>query len=235
MTIDPTTGRVVGEHYFIAVDRGSPESITLGGAEFAASFGPGRYSVFTCVDFKGDGYNFTSPTEWGSWLGNFPVGFTVNLNQVYFGELNHMEMGLACLFFLQGFVSELVALLTFPRNPDQSSTTTILARVGVSFISSDQACANAESEIPDFDFEGVQSASEDQWRELLSRVQVNTTGVDDETVELLYSSVCCFFVSAHGISLANDVQPSSTGRTSLQLIVSKQSNVCTLSHLIKRI
>ena len=99
MTIDPTTGRVVGEHYFIAVDRGSPESITLGGAEFAASFGPGRYSVFTCVDFKGDGYNFTSPTEWGSWLGNFPVGFTVNLNQVYFGELNHMEMGLACLFY----------------------------------------------------------------------------------------------------------------------------------------
>ena len=86
MTIDPTTGRIVGqvfpklEKYYLISYRPS------GGAEFAASFGPGRYSVFTCVDFKGDGYNFTSPTEYGSWLGNFPVRFTTNLQQVYFGK-----------------------------------------------------------------------------------------------------------------------------------------------------
>lgn len=71
----------------------------------------------------------------------------------------------------------------------RSSTTIILARAGVSFISSDQACANAESEIPDFDFEGTRSSSEEQWRDILNRVQVNTTGVEDETIELLYSSV----------------------------------------------
>ena len=66
--------------------------------------------------------------------------------------------------------------------------TTILVRVGVSFISSDQACANAEEEIPDFDFEGVRAASRAQWSELLGRIQVDTRGVDDETVDLLYSS-----------------------------------------------
>ena len=93
------------------------------------------------------------------------------------------------LTIVLGFVDELGALLTFPPNPTPGSTTSILARIGVSFISTDQACANAESEIPDFDFDGTVSASQAQWRDILSRVQVNTTGVDDDTVELLYSSV----------------------------------------------
>lgn len=68
------------------------------------------------------------------------------------------------------------------------ATTSILARVGVSFISSEQACANAEEEIPDFDFERVRSASRAQWNELLGRVQVDTTNVDPEIVDLFYSS-----------------------------------------------
>ncbi len=67
-------------------------------------------------------------------------------------------------------------------------TTSILARVGVSFISSEQACANAEEEIPDFDFERVRSASRAQWNELLGRVQVDTSNVDPEIVDLFYSS-----------------------------------------------
>ncbi len=58
----------------------------LGGAEFAASFGPGRYSVFTCVDFKGDGFDIKSPTEYGVWLSDFPVRFSTTLQQVYFGN-----------------------------------------------------------------------------------------------------------------------------------------------------
>lgn len=68
-------------------------------------------------------------------------------------------------------------------------TTAILARVGVSFISTAQACSNAEEEIPDFDFDGVQSEARAQWNEILGRVQVGTEGVDNEIVELLYSSL----------------------------------------------
>ncbi|KAG1844985.1 hypothetical protein F4604DRAFT_1595819, partial [Suillus subluteus] len=106
-----------------------------GGARFASSFGPGRYNVYTCVDFKGDGYNFKAPTEYGVWMENAPVQNSTQLTQLY-----------------SGFLSEMGALLTFPPSPNPVHTT-ILARVGVSFISSDQACANAESEIPNFDFD----------------------------------------------------------------------------------
>lgn len=86
-----------------------------------------------------------------------------------------------------GFTDELGALFTF--KPAPSGKTTILARVGVSFISSAQACANAEEEIPEFDFDKVHDDARAQWNDLLGRVQVDTTGVSKETVQLFYSSV----------------------------------------------
>ncbi|KAF5364126.1 hypothetical protein D9756_000963 [Leucocoprinus leucothites] len=152
MTLDPDTAQVKG------------------GASFAASFGPGRYSAFTCVTFKGDGFDLGKPTEYGAWLANFPIQGTTNILQLYFG-----------------FIDELGALFTFNRAP--KGKTTILARVGVSLISSDQACANAEEEIPDFDFDKVHSDARAQWNDLLGRVQVDTTGVSMDTVKLFYSSL----------------------------------------------
>ncbi|KAH9474533.1 putative secreted glycosidase [Psilocybe cubensis] len=153
MTLDPDTARVEG------------------GAEFSASFGPGRYSAFTCVDFKAEGFTLGKPTEYGVWLSNFPVRGTTNLLQTYYG-----------------FVSEMGALFTFNPAPS-GGPTSILARVGVSFISSAQACANAQEEIPDFDFDKVHAENRAQWNDLLSRVQVDTTGVDLETTQLFYSSL----------------------------------------------
>jgi putative alpha-1,2-mannosidase len=86
-----------------------------------------------------------------------------------------------------GFVSELGSLLTF--DPAPSGPTTILARVGVSFISAAQACTNAEEEIPNFDFEDTRTASRKAWNDILGRIQVDDKDVDRETVSLLYSSV----------------------------------------------
>lgn len=79
------------------------------------------------------------------------------------------------------------ALLSF----DFASNTqrAVLVRFGVSFISTDQACANAEEEIPDWDWEAVQSSSVSKWEDVLSRVETNTTVEDPTVVELLYSSV----------------------------------------------
>lgn len=90
-------------------------------------------------------------------------------------------------YHASGFIDELGALLTF--NPAPRGKTIVLARVGVSLISSGQACANAEEEIPDFDFDEVHRNARSQWNDLLSRVQVDTAGVPRETVELFYSSV----------------------------------------------
>jgi putative alpha-1,2-mannosidase len=66
----------------------------------------------------------------------------------------------------------------------------VLARFGVSFISTDQACANAEEEIPDWDWDAVQGASQSKWEDVLSRVIIDTEKENATIVELLYSSVC---------------------------------------------
>ncbi len=89
--------------------------------------------------------------------------------------------------FLVAWGYEHGGLVGFPGS--RTGPTTILARVGISLLSVEQACANAEEEILDWDFERVVQDSEAQWRDILSRVQVNNNGVTDNTTTLLYSSV----------------------------------------------
>ncbi|KAJ7274823.1 glycosyl hydrolase family 92-domain-containing protein [Mycena rebaudengoi] len=153
LTINPRTGRMMAN------------------ANFATSFGFARYDAYACVDFKGEGYSFSGPTEWGPYKINYPDKNGVDLLQHYY------SLG-----------SEHGGLLSFPQNT-KSGTTTILARVGVSFVSTAQACRNAEEEIPDWNFARVVSDSENQWRDILGRVEVDTTNVDEDTVTLLYSSL----------------------------------------------
>lgn len=59
----------------------------------------------------------------------------------------------------------------------------------MSFISANQACNNAESEVPDWDWNAVQDASQSKWEDILSRVAIDVDEEDPTIVELLYSSV----------------------------------------------
>ncbi|KAJ8523250.1 hypothetical protein ONZ45_g311 [Pleurotus djamor] len=141
-----------------------------GGASFDGSFGPGSYRAYTCVDFMTtDG--FTKPVEYGAFSSISNEKGTTTINELKLNSWN-----------------ELGALLTFP--PAKSGQrATILVRVGVSLISTEQACSNAEAEIPNFDFNAVHHSARSQWRDILNRVQVDTTGVSDEITSLLYSSL----------------------------------------------
>jgi hypothetical protein len=49
------------------------------------------------------------------------------------------------------------------------------------------ACYNAESEIPDFDFGTVLTAAQKIWREKLSAIQVDATGVNEELQTVFWS------------------------------------------------
>ena len=66
----------------------------------------------------------------------------------------------------------------------------ILAKVGMSFISVDKACSNAENEITDFDFEGVKSAAEEAWVDTLSPIEVVPgDGVTSKFQKIFWSGV----------------------------------------------
>ncbi|KAH9934470.1 glycoside hydrolase family 92 protein [Epithele typhae] len=169
LVVDATNdGQQSSSHPIVHIDS-STGRVTVG-ATFAASFGPGTYRAYACMDFKGDGFTLGAPSEFGTYLGNSPIlGLNDGLQEY------------------TGYRSELGALLGFAQNGD--GTTTIFVRAGVSFISTDQACANAEAEIPDFDFDGTRTATRAAWNDLLGRIQVGTDNVDDDTIELFYSSL----------------------------------------------
>lgn len=124
-------------------------------------------------------------------------------------------MGL-CGSNIIGFGSEVGAILGFQPASNDSTSTTILVRTGVSFISTDKACANAEADIPGpvWDFDGLASAARAQWNDLLGRVNVTLSDDDDQEDmrELLYSSLYrthivpadCKLFSRHCSTRANE-------------------------------
>lgn len=72
--------------------------------------------------------------------------------------------------------------------PDSNNQ--LLVRVGLSFISVDKACSNAESEIPDFDFDGVHEAAVQAWTDALNPIEVVTgNGVDTKFQKIFWSGV----------------------------------------------
>jgi predicted alpha-1,2-mannosidase len=135
-----------------------------GNGTFNPSFGRGSYRAHFCADFGG-----ASIRDTGTFL---------------------YDKASSTAKALGGEVSETVitggsagAWIQF----DQTSK--IMARVGLSFTSVEQACANAEAEILDFNFESVVKASESAWAEKLSVVDVDQYGMSKDFMTTFWSGL----------------------------------------------
>ena len=146
-----------------------------------------RYDAFVCVDFRSNEHPLTTltPDQYGVYHDR-----DIDLNSTSFETFpRYGEVG---------------ALLTFPVGRDttnsryvrspvfsggSSNSLVVLARVGVSLISSSQACRNAEKEIPEFDFSRVRETARTEWNELLSRFDIDAERNQREDAVLFYSSV----------------------------------------------
>jgi predicted alpha-1,2-mannosidase len=138
----------------------------VGNGTFLPSFGAGYYTAHYCVDFFGAGVY-----ETGVWA-NSRAGTEPKDMFVTRGfNLFYIEAG--------GFVRF--------ENVDQDAGVT--ARVGLSFVSSEQACRNAESEIPSplDDFEGLVGSAKDAWRQKLGSIAVKDTGVTEDLLTSFWS------------------------------------------------
>ncbi|KAG6916990.1 hypothetical protein DXG01_004334 [Tephrocybe rancida] len=147
--------------------------VELGGT-FLQSYGIDNYTVFACYDFAAPNSN-TKITAFGTYQSvsaSTPTVIKVTPNTT------------SLSFPFQSSVSKIQAgaLLSF-------DSSTILARFGVSFKSSQQACANAEEEIPDWNWDRVESASRDAWEDVLGRVETDPLQEDATVLEILYSSL----------------------------------------------
>ena len=135
-----------------------------GNGRFLPSFGTGNYVLYYCVDFQGPDIRDT-----GIWV-----------NSRGSDQVEHVKIsrGINSAGPLPGG-----AFVRF------TTSDTVLARVGLSFKSSDQACSIAQSEIPTFDFDSTHSAAVDAWRAKLSPIAISTQGVNVSLIKNFYSGI----------------------------------------------
>ncbi|KAF8902926.1 glycoside hydrolase family 92 protein [Gymnopilus junonius] len=164
LTIDPDQGR-----------------ITIGGLWGSrqvfprTDFGPGQfhYQAFACYDLLDGGKQKLD--EFGVWTGYDTEG----LHAKGLG-MTHLNLSVNLI----GGIYESGALFSFANKPE-----TVNIRVGVSFVSEDQACANAESEIGSSSFEEIQAQAKALWQEKLSKIEIDVGGTPPNVTEMLYSSL----------------------------------------------
>ncbi|OAQ62458.1 alpha-1,2-mannosidase subfamily [Pochonia chlamydosporia 170] len=147
-----------------SVDASSGRIKASGG--FGSSFSDennGNYVLYTCADFAG-----AKVKDAGVFV-NGKATFSKSINVGSFRE--DQTAG---------------AFVQF-KTPDHKNQ--IFARVGMSFISEDQACNNAENEIPTFDFNKTQSLAEDAWRKKMEVVNIDPIGVDKSLQTIFWSGI----------------------------------------------
>ncbi|KAB8074024.1 glycosyl hydrolase family 92-domain-containing protein [Aspergillus leporis] len=138
----------------------------IGHARFLPSFGSGSYIPYFCVDFR-------------SASGIRDNGIFVN------SRASTNEKNLTISRSINGYPVPGGAFVRFNSPTDN----TVLARVGLSFISSEQACSNAESEIPNFDFNSTRSIAVDLWTKKLAPIRVSRTGINSSFLTTFYSGI----------------------------------------------
>ncbi|KAK4164565.1 family 92 putative glycoside hydrolase [Cladorrhinum sp. PSN259] len=140
----------------------------IGEGKYSPSFGSGSYHAFFCADFKG-----AQIRKSGTFIG--PDNSTEGVN--FLDSVGG--------FYIPGGSAGAWIQFEPPKDPNKG----ILARVGVSFMSVDQACNNAENEIGDWGFERVESDARREWRKKLGVIQVDGAGVSEEFLTTFWSGL----------------------------------------------
>ncbi|KAJ7181028.1 alpha-1,2-mannosidase, putative subfamily [Mycena filopes] len=171
----------------------SPNSATngtrvTGSGTFTPSFGEGTYQVYFCFDAPRAFLHAKYYQKGGS----------------VFTDLNNTAT------FDQQIGSNSPAGVLMAFSPDPASSLSV--RMGISWTSTAKACVYAEDEIPDIAaFDAVQTAARAKWNEVLGTVQVDATGVSDETQQLFWSSLYRTYISPTNITgdnpLWNSTEP----------------------------
>ncbi|KAH9998474.1 glycosyl hydrolase family 92-domain-containing protein [Russula compacta] len=132
---------------------------------------PSNADSFACYDLNNGAQKLD---QFGVW--------TADLNGVVARGLGETRLNLS--ISLIGGVIESGALFSF-----EEGATQVIIRVGISFVSEEQACANAESEIGTTTFEDIHARSKALWNERLSRIEIDVPRTPPNVTELLYSSL----------------------------------------------
>lgn len=94
---------------------------------------------------------------------------------------------------LIGSPNQAGALVSFPAAA--SGPTMVTVRVGVSFVSAQQACANLQEEVGTQSFDNVVAASKSLWNQKLGKVELDLASTNTNVTEMFYSSMYRSFLT----------------------------------------
>lgn len=157
----------------------------VGNGTFNPSFGVGTYDLHFCADFQGAPIRDT-----GIFQNNRPGREPKSLRTYSTGITSSVPGGAWVQFH--------------PPDNDQ-----IVVRVGLSYLSVDKACRNAEAEIGDLDFDGTKTAAEDAWTNKLSVVSIDETGVNSTFLTTFWSGLYRSLFSPQDVTGENPLWESS--------------------------
>lgn len=153
---------------------------------FGSSFAPDiqAYRAFACIDVLNEGQQKLG--KFGLWQGD------------RFGQDTKLEgarsANLTRLYAAQQ-AGALFSFSEFPTTDDGGAVITL--RVGISYNSAAQACANAEEEIGSiWDIEGTSAKSKADWNSKLNRIRLGPN-TNETIAELFYSSLYYSFLTPH--------------------------------------
>lgn len=165
----------------VEAEDGSVSARMKGNGTFLPSFGAGSYVAYFCLDLGG-----STVKDSGVWVNDRAGTEPKNLYVTRGFNLFYLQAG--------GFV-RFKGPLTGP----------ITARMGISFISTAQACQNAEDEMPgpDFQFDGLVESAQDAWRRQLAPISVESGDVDKSFLVSFWSAVYRTMISPQDYSGEN--------------------------------
>lgn len=151
----------------VEAEEGSQYGRIKGNGTFLPSFGAGSYVAYFCLDLSGG-----TIKDSGVWVNNRAGTEPKDLYVTRGFNLFYLEAG--------GWIRF--------KGPIFGP---ISARMGISFISTEQACRNGESEIPkpNTDFKSLVSKAQDAWRKKLAPISIETGGVDESLLVSFWSAV----------------------------------------------
>jgi putative alpha-1,2-mannosidase len=138
-----------------------------GNGVFNPSFGIGKYRSFFCADFSG-----AAIKDAGVFANSRATTRARSLNVI-------SETEGAAERPAGGWVQF--------NKPDTANQ--IKVRVGMSFLSEEKACQNAERELPTYDFDGTVKAAQAAWAEKFSVIKLESGGVSDVLLRAFWSGV----------------------------------------------
>lgn len=147
------------------------------------SWGPGDfwYHAYACYSVLEGGKQPIS--EIGGWQVN---DYGLDVKQI---GLTHMNLSESLI----GSPNQAGALVSFPAA--STGPTTVTVRVGLSFVSAQQACSNIQEEVGTKSFDDVVAASKALWNEKLSKVELDLTNTNTNVTEMFYSSMYRSFLT----------------------------------------